>query len=144
VKGAGVTTHAEPFRVTVQDGVVLVDGFDPEIRRYYLDLERELPVVRDAVARLVEEGHTRFLFDLRTADPTSAYPIAKWGAMYGALFALRRRQPVSAAAPLAKNIKLVASGGLLGEIKLYGFDQIFECFATAEEAKDAFRQQGPG
>jgi hypothetical protein len=106
-------------------------------------LERELPIVCDAVKRLVEEGRTRFIFDLRTAEPSSAYPIAKWGAMYGAFLRMQRSQPESTAAALAKNIKLVGSGDLLEEIHFHRLDDIFECFATTEDAKGALLNQSP-
>lgn len=109
-----------------------------KIDKYYLDMERELPIVRDGVVRLVKEGHTRFIFDLRTAKPGAAYPIVKWGALYGASSHMRRGQPESAAFAPGENIKLVGREEDLREIKLYRLDQIFTCFETMEEALEAF------
>jgi hypothetical protein len=119
----------EPFRIMLHDGITVVDYFRPEIRNY-AGMERELPVVRDAVAKFVDAGRTRFIFDLRTVDPCYEYPIAKWGAMYGAMFGLRRREPSNPETALRRNIKLVASGEHLVELRWYQFDQVFECFDT--------------
>jgi hypothetical protein len=129
-----MTTAAEPFRVTIRDGMVLVDAFSPQIHRFYVDLERELPVVRDAMARLVAEGQTRFIFDVRTAEPGSVYPIVKWGLMYGVLAARRRLEPDTPAAVLAQSIKLVGDDDLLEEVKLYYLDRLFERHDTVESA----------
>ena len=135
----GRTPAEEPFRTIVRGDVVVVDCFSREIRQFYSDLERELPILRDALALLVEDGRTRFIFDLRTADSSSAYPIVKWGAMYGVVSQLRRRNPDISPTSLASGIKLVGSGELLVEINGYLAD-VFESFDTLEEAIEAFRR----
>lgn len=133
-EGTQSESDNRPFRLSVREGVVLLDDIRPEIRRHYVGLERELPVVREAVAAFVEAGQRRFVFDLRTAELDTAYPVAKWGAMYGAFARLRSRHPDAPGRELARGIVLIGSGLVLEEIRLYRLDLVFRCVETLEDA----------
>lgn len=128
----------EPFRIMVREGVVRVDHFSYDMWRHYAGTERELPVLRDAIRQLVEDGELRFVFDLRRADESSAYPIVKWGAMYGAVFGLRTRCPGTPSRELTRHVKLVGDRKRLVEIK-HVFQDFFEAFDTLEGALEAVR-----
>lgn len=114
--------------------MVVVDGFGRQIRDYFADIERELPILKDAVQEFVKAGLSKFVFDLRGCESLHSYPIVKWGAMYGAVMPLWRLHPDIAIAVLAKNIKVVGEEDLMREVKMYRLDQFFERFDTTDAA----------
>src|SRR4051794_2877051 len=87
----GPNEQGLPFTIEAQGPLVLVHRFRPDLDRYFVGLERGLPVLRDAVRTALDQGSTTFLFDIRPLAEHHVYPVVKWGAMYGVVAGLRRR-----------------------------------------------------
>jgi hypothetical protein len=125
---------SKPFRITLAEDLAILDEF-AEIGAHNVDdLEWAFPVVSQAVAELFEQGVARFIFDLRTARLEHAWPIAKYGAIYGVLRELKKRRP-DALAEWPRRVKLV--GEPLHEIAAFRLEQFLECCATVEAARQA-------
>jgi hypothetical protein len=132
-----------PFRIDDLGGIVLVHGFE-EIHRHFEGHERELPTLRDAVREQVERDRRAFVFDLRTAEPIAAYPIVKWGAMYGVVSPLKRLFAAgddrgASAWRASSLVKLVVAEEQMAELRIYKMTDIFGAFAELEEAVRALR-----
>jgi hypothetical protein len=127
-----------PFRIDEVGGIVLVHGFE-DIHRHFEGCERELPTLRGAVQEEVERGRRAFVFDLRSAEPIAAYPVVKWGAMYGAVLPLKRS--LAAGRVATGSVKLVVGEGQLPELVIYKMTEIFEHFARLGEAFRALRAE---
>lgn len=137
------------FKIAVDHELVLVHGFEG-IPRQFAFCDRELPELKEAMNRLVDQGYVGFVFDLRSADPLATYPIVKWGAMYGVASSLRRRfaaEPtcsISTAQRALNSVKLIFHESQAQELHIYKMTEIFQSFATVEEAKRALRASEKG
>jgi hypothetical protein len=134
-----------PFVVEDEGVVVLVHRFASDLWRFAVDLERDLPMLRDAVRARLDRGVSRFLFDVRDVDPFWVYPVVKWGAMYGVVQGIRRRNPALKFSTLSEfraaflpSVAVVAGGeDQCTEIRAMKFDLMFGIYESMEQARAA-------
>jgi hypothetical protein len=140
-----------PFEIEADGPIVLVHRFRPDLDRYFAYLERELPILRDAIRARIDQRDTKFLFDVRSLDPFYIYPVVKWGAMYGAVAGLVRTVPGEKPATteeFREAFRLVIAIVVDGpeqrpELRGMGFDQMFGIYERIEQARSVLTE-GPG